>query len=211
MKEAFAMNRIFLKIASFAAAVAMAFSLTACFPEKRTGAECYDKSYYISKYGGDLDSNLSVFPDTVEESRVALYESSFGEGLFDTDGYMILEYRCDEGQIAAEEERLKDISFTISHYDGQTFTNHIVYDETSYPYPAYITNDGFDSTYEYALIDRGGNRIIYVYGAFVIPDGFPYKDYLKNDRSAYKADSLKAFTVYNHSFDGGKSWDEFDD
>ena len=61
------------------------------------------------------------------------------------------------------------------------------------------------------LIDRDGGRIIYVYGAFVIPDGFPYKDYLKNDRSAYKADSLKAFTVYNHSFDGGKSWDEFDD
>ena len=205
------MSRIFRKIAAVSAAVAMAFALTGCNPEKRSGAEQYDKSYYIHKYGGDLDSNLSVFPDTVEADRVKLYESSFGEGLFDTDGYMILEYRCDGEQISAEEERLKDISFTISHYDGQTFTNHIVYDETSYPYPAYITNDGFDSTYEYALIDRDGGRIIYVYGAYVIPNSFPYKDCLKTDLSAYKADSLKAFTVYNHSFDGGKSWDEFDD
>lgn len=205
------MKKMSLKIFVFAAAVAMAFSLTACFPEKRTGAECYDKSYYIIKYSGDLDSNLSVFPDTVEESRVALYESSFGEGLFDTDGYMILEYRCDEGQIAAEEERLKKISFTITHYDGQIFTNNVMYDGNSYPYPAYVTNDGFSSTYEYALIDRDGGRIVYIYAAYVMPDGFKFKDYLKTDRSAYKADSLQAFTVYNHSFDGGQSWDEFDD
>ena len=203
--------RKFRKIAAAGAAVAIVFSLVGCTPEKRSGAENYDKTYYITKYGGDLDSNLSVFPDTVEADRVMLYESSFGEGLFDTDGYMILEYRCDEEQIAAEEERLKGISFTITHYDGQTYTNHVRYDEKSYPYPAYITNDGFDATYEYALIDRQGGRIIYVYAAYVIPNGFKYKDYLKTDRSAYKKDSLKAFTVYNHSFDGGKSWDEFDD
>ena len=205
------MNRIFLKTASVAAAFAMLFSLTGCFPEERSGAEQYDKSYYISKYGGDLDSNLSVFPDAVEESRVVLYQSSFGEGLFDTDGYMILEYRCDEGQMAEEEERLGKISFTITHCDGRTFTNNVMYDDKSYPYPAYITNDGFSGTYEYALIDRDSGRIIYVYGAYVIPRGFKYKDYLKTDRSAYKKDSLKAFTVYNHSFDGGKTWDEFDD
>ena len=199
------------KFAAIAAVIAMTFALTGCVPEKRSGAENYDKSYYIGKYGGDLDSNLSVFPDSVEESRVVLFESSFGEGLFDTDGYIILEYRCDDEQIAAEEERLGQLSMTIRHYDGQTFTNEVVYDDKSYQYPAYITNDGFDSTYEYALIDREGGRIIYIYGAFVLPDGFPYKDYLKTDRSAYKKDSLKAFTVYNHSFDGGQSWDEFDD
>ena len=95
------MSRIFRKIAAVSAAVAMAFALTGCNPEKRSGAEQYDKSYYITKYGGDLDSNLSVFPDAVEADRVKLYESSFGEGLFDTDGYMILEYRCDGEQISA--------------------------------------------------------------------------------------------------------------
>ncbi len=205
------MKKFIRKFTAIAAAVAMIFALTGCAPEKRSGAEQYDKSYYTAKYGGDLDSNLSVFPDAVEEDRVILYESSFGEGLFDTDGYMILEYRCDTEQMTAEEARLKALSMTIRHFDGQSFTNYVMYDEKSYQYPAYVTNDGFSSTYEYALIDRGGNRIIYVYAAYVIPDSFPYKNYLKTDLSEYKKDTLKAFTMYNHSFDGGKSWDEFDD
>lgn len=199
------------RFAALVAAFAMLFALTGCFAEKRSGAEHYDKSYYIQKYGGDLDSNLSVFPDCPEASRVILFESSFGEGLFDTDGYMILEYRCDAQQMAAEEERLGQIAFTIRNIDGQTFTNRIMYDGTSYRYPAYITNDGFSNTYEYALIDREGGRIVCVYAAYVLPDGFRYKDYLKTDLSAYNKDSLKAFTVYNHSFDGGQSWMEFDD
>ena len=205
------MNRIFLKIASFAAAIAMAFSLTGCFPEKRTGAESYDKSYYISKYGGDLRSNLSVFPDTVEKQRVNFFKSSLLTGLFDTDGYILLEYRCDEAQMAEEEERLSSISFTITHPDGQTFTNNILYDPHSYAYPAYIATDGFGSTYEYALIDREGSRIIYVFGTYVMPYQFPYKDYLKKDLSGYKKDALQGFTVYNHSFAGEKSCDEFTD
>ncbi len=205
------MSRWIRQFTAAAAALAMAFVLTGCQSEKISGAEHYDKSYYITKYGGDLDSNLALFPDSVEQERVTLYESCFGEGLFDTDGYMILEYRCDAAQMASEEERLKALSMTIKHYDGQTFTNDVMYDEKSYRYPAYVTNDGFDSTYEYALVDRSGGRIIYVYAAFVIPNGFKYRDYLKTDLTAYKKDTLKAFTMYNHSFDGGQSWDEFDD
>ena len=171
-EEGIKMKKLLVKILSIAAAAAMAFSLTGCFPEKRSGAEQYDKAYYIREYGGDLRSNLSVFPDTVE---------------------------------------LSSISFTITHPDGQTFTNNILYDPHSYAYPAYIATDGFGSTYEYALIDREGSRIIYVFGTYVMPDQFPYKDYLKKDLSGYKKDALQGFTVYNHSFDGGKSWDEFSD
>ena len=200
-----------IRFAALLAAFAMLFSLTGCFPERRSGAEQYDKSYYISKYGGDLDSNLSVFPDGLEASRVILFQSSMGEGLFDTDGYILLEYRCNGEQMAAEEERLGNISFTIRNHDGQTFTNSILKDDISYPFPAYIANDGFGSTFEYALIDRGGGRIVCVYAAYVLPNGFPRKEYLKTDLSAYRKDSLKAFTVYNHSFDGGQSWMEFDD
>lgn len=205
------MKKHLLRTAAAVAAVFWALALTGCFQKKISGAAHYDKSYYIRQYGGDLDSNLSVFPDAAEESRILRFESVMGEGLFDTDGYILLEYRCDEAQLAAEEARLKAISFTIRNHDGQTFTNRALYDESAYPYPACITNDGFGSTYEYALIDRDGGRIIYVYAAYVMPDSFPYEDYLKTDRSAYKADAFKAFTVYNHTFDGGQSWIEFDD
>ena len=69
------MKKLLVKIFSIAAAAAMAFSLTGCFPEKRSGAEQYDKAYYIREYGGDLRSNLSVFPDTVEKQRVNFFKS----------------------------------------------------------------------------------------------------------------------------------------
>ena len=210
-EEGIKMKKLLVKIFSIAAAAAMAFSLTGCFPEKRSGAEQYDKAYYIREYGGDLRSNLSVFPDTVEKERVNFFKSSLMTGLFDTDGYILLEYRCDEAQMAEEEERLRSISFTIRSAEGQSFTNEIRYDEASYKYPAYIATDGFKYTYEYALLDREGSRIIYVFGTYVMPDQFPYKDYLKKDLSGYKKDALQGFTVYNHSFDGEKSWDEFND
>ena len=193
------------------AVFAALLALTGCMPQKRSGAEQYDKAYYIREYGGDLRSNLSVFPDAVGKERVLLFESSLLTGLFETDGYILLEYRCDEAQMAAEEERLKAISFTIRGAEGQSFTNEILYDGQSYRYPAYVATDGFNYTYEYALLDRKGGRIIYVFGTYVMPDQFPYKDYLKKDLSEYKKDALQGFSVYNHSFDGGKSWDEFND
>lgn len=191
--------------------MALLFVLVGCAPEKISGAEHYSKGYYIAKYGGDLDSNLSVFPDSVEGVTVNLFESSMGEGLFDTDGYIVLECAYAPEQMAAEVERLQGLSMTIYHYDGQTFTNRVMTDNKSYRYPAYVTIDGFSSTYEYALIDEAGGRIVYVYTAYINPRTFAYGDYLKTDFSAYNKDSLKAFSMYNHSFDGGQSWDEFDD
>ncbi len=203
------MNKILKKIAAVTAASAMTVSLVGCMPEKRSGAEQYDKAYYVREYRGDMRSNLSVFPDTVENGRVIFFRSALFVSLLDTDGYILLEYRCDADQIAAEEERLGAISFTIRGVGGQTFTNNVMYDEKSYNYPAYVATDGFKHTYEYALIDRDGGRIVYIFATYVMPDKFRYKDYLKKDPSDYKKDPLKAFSVYNHTFDGGKSWDEF--
>ena len=168
------MNKILKKIAAVTAASAMTVSLVGCMPEKRSGAEQYDKAYYVREYRGDMRSNLSVFPDTVENGRVIFFRSALSVSLFDTDGYILLEYRCDADQIAAEEERLGAISFTIRGVGGQTFTNNVMYDENSYNYPAYVATDGFKHTYEYALIDRDGGRIVYIFATYVMPDKFRY-------------------------------------
>lgn len=43
-------------------------------------------------------------------------------------------------------------------------------------------------------------------------DGEEYSDYVKKDRSVYEEENTwDAFSMYNHSFDGGESWVEFDD
>ena len=205
------MNKILKKIAAVTAASAMTVSLVGCMPEKRSGAEQYDKAYYVREYRGDMRSNLSVFPDTVENGRVIFFRSALSVSLFDTDGYIILDCSYTSAQLKEEVKRLQSLSMTVYHYDGQTFTNQILYDEDSYRYPAYVTIDGFGNTYEYALIDGTGGRIVYVYTAYISPKTIRYRDYLKNDLTQYNKDEFKAFSMYNHSFDGGQSWDEFDD
>ena len=77
----------------------------------------------------------------------------------------------------------------------------------------HLASGGFGNTYEYALIDEAENRIVYIYLAY--PGVYTltrYSDYVKKDLSAYEEENtLDAFSMYNHSFDGGESWVEFDD
>ena len=129
---------------------------------------------------------------------------------FDTDGRMILACAYGDEQFSDEIGRLKALSKTIE-YDEEQYTNNVLYDEESYNYPAYITIDGFGNTYEYALIDQSNNRVVYIYLAY--PDDNvlkEYSEYVKKDMSVYKEESTwDAFSMYNHSFDGGESWVEF--
>lgn len=192
-------------------ALAFAISLVGCTADKVSGAEHYDKAHYVETYKGDLDSNLSVFPDTVAHVSGSDFSSSMSVNLFDTDGYIILQSKLSPSEIQSEVERLQGLSMTIRDVDGATYTNQILYDGESYHYPAYVANDGFGSTHEYALIDEAGGRIIYVYTAYINPNKFEYRDYLKKDLSAYEKDSTDSFTMYNHTFDGGESYVEFDD
>ena len=111
-----------------------------------------------------------------------------------------------------EIERLSDINITIYEScssDSNYYTNNIKYDNSSYNYPAYITIDGFSHTYEYALIDRENKEIIYMYLSYPGENVSKYKEYLKRDESEYsKKDTLELFSIYNHSFDGGRSYME---
>jgi transcriptional regulator with XRE-family HTH domain len=173
----------------------------------------FDKNYYIEKYSGDLDSNLLVFPDKITKSmKDVKFSSSLKTGLFDTDGYIILEYSLDEENFKKEKERLSNLSITIENYDGKKYTNKIRYDETSYNLPAYITIDGFDSAYEYALLDDNKKRIYCIYLSYPNIVNKKYKKYLKKNKKKYLTnDSVKSYSIYNHTFDGGKSYVEFSD
>ena len=175
------------------------------------GAENYNKDAIIEKYSGDLDSDLSVFPDDIFADKTE-YTADFNPNLFDTDGKMILICTYGDEKFSDEISRLQALSKTIE-YNDEEHTNNVIYDEDSYSYPAYITIDGFGNTYEYALIDQSNNRIVYVYLAY--PDKKTlqdYSDYIKKDLSVYEEENTwDVFSMHNHSFDGGESWVEFDD
>ena len=125
---------------------------------------------------------------------------------------MILACEYGAEQFAEEISRLQALSKTIA-FEKEKYTNKVLFDADSYSYPAYITIDGFGNTYEYALIDQDNYRIVYIYLAY--PDKKTlkqYKKYVKKDLSVYKEENAwDAFSMYNHSFDGGGSWVEFDD
>lgn len=177
------------------------------------GLENYRPDEIVSAFGGDLDSSLAVFPSYETAARgSASYEAIFRRGLFDTDGRIVLECAYGTEDIADEIERLRTLSMTIS-YGDQEVTNEVRYDGESYSYPAYITIDGFGSTYEYALVITERRTIVYLYLSYpsaATINAFP--DYMKKDRSVYdERSSNDCYSMYNHSFDGGKSWVEFDD
>lgn len=190
-------------------------TLTFLTPAKSiVGIENYNKNYYIKKYGGDLNSNLSIFPDNKQILKDAEFSSTFQTNLFDSDGYILLIAKYEEEEFDNEINRLKKLSITI--YDNcnvkaDSYTNYVKYDEASYEYPAYITIDGFGHTYEYALVNKDKLEISYIYLSYPKRYNQKYKNYLKKDRSSYSIEyTLDMYSMYNHSFDNGSSFIEYD-
>lgn len=114
-----------------------------------------------------------------------------------------------------EVNRFKELNVTIRancQENADSYTNYVRYDDTSYKYPAYITIDGFGHTYEYALINKEKQEISYVYLSYPTNNNKKYKDYLKKDVSLYAIENtLDRYSMYNHSFDNGNSFVEYND
>lgn len=180
--------------------------------QNQSGIENYDKASILENYGGDIDSGLFLFPDETGNMIEPSYEISMKTGLFDSDGYAILQAQYNKEDYDAEVERLSGIECMLEFSDTKVVQT-VQYDEESYALPAYVTIDGFDNTYEYALVNEEKCEITYIllcYPNYV--DLGPYKECLKLDKSEYEIeDALNQFSIYAHSFDGGQSWMEYSD
>ncbi|MGN0317445.1 MAG: hypothetical protein ACI4E1_05845 [Lachnospira sp.] len=178
------------------------------------GIEKYDKAKMVKEYSADFDSGFFIFPNSIDNAKTARYESKVKTGLFDSDGYFILEAEYDETDFENEISRLSDISCDIS-YNETSVTKQVVYDENMYEYPAYITSDGYDYIYEYALIDELNSRIIYVILSYPEYSKLQdYKEFLKKNADEYNLDNktvLENFTIYAHKFPGIDGWIEYSD
>lgn len=194
----------------------LALLLAACRAEvlyEASGADKYDKAVIVRDHHVYLDSDLSVFPDRIpDEAADVSYTATLENSAFDIDAVIILRCRYDQARFNAEKSRLSTLSMTVSTRED-SYTNYVRYDDGSYRLPAYVTIDGFGSTYEYALIDADALEIVYVYVSYpdqAVFDAYP--EYMKKDLSAYADVPLsRAYSMYVHSFDGGASWAEFDD
>ena len=181
-------------------------------PVRFEGTENYNKAYYLSTYSGDLDTGMFIFPDSTDKMLNSTFKSTLKTGLFDTDGYIILQAEYTEADYLEELERISALECSIT-FNGETVTQQIQYDEDSYALPAYVTIDGYDNVYEYALVDEESHTITYMLISYPNLIALaPYSDYIKTDTSEYNiTDVLNKFTIYAHTFDGGTSWMEYSD
>ena len=178
------------------------------------GIDNYDKNYYLKEYGNDLDSTLEIFPDNKDILSNANFISLMQTNLFDTDGYIILNANYSKDDFNKEIDRLSKIEITIKEncYDkAATYTNKIMYNKELYEKGAYITINGFGHTYEYALVDENNLNITYIYLAYPKLNNEEIKPYLMKDLSNYKKKNITGYSIYNHSFDKGKSYVEVSD
>ena len=204
------------KFYKFIPLIISTISLTACAksnPYSKNGYQEYDKEAIVERFHHSLDSNLSIFPDKlISTEENTNYSAFISEEFFDDNPVIFLSCVYTKEQYDGEVNRLKNISITIKN-GKQEYTNFIKHDEESYLNPVYAANDGFASKYEWASLIEEELSIVYLY--LDSPDDGTlnrYAPYIKKDRSSYKAIStLDRFTIYNHSFDGGKSYTEFDD
>ena len=177
------------------------------------GKQEYNKKHIVDNYHGILNTGLYTFPDQILSSEDnTSYHAYVTNELIDDRTTIFLDCVYDVEAFNKEIQRIKSISVTITFNDNY-FTNHIKYDTSSYNYPAYIAIDGFSGNYEYALIKEQKHEIIYLYFETVASKQIKdYSEYMKKDTTVYKNTSTtKSFTIYNHTFDNGQSWVEFDD
>lgn len=180
--------------------------------DKLSGIEAYDKAAILENYGGDIDSGLFIFPDNTSDMINPTYVSNLKTGLFDTDGYIMLQAKYSDEKYQEEVERLSQIECSLTYKD-EMVTQQVKYDAESYALPAYVASDGFDYIYEYALVNEETNEISYILLSYPsVAELIQYKEYLKLNVLEYEIDdALNQFTIYAHSFDGGQSWMEYSD
>lgn len=167
----------------------------------------YDKAHFVTEYGSDMDTGLYLFPEDTTKMTDVSFNGSFDVGMFDTEGFLILSGTYSEEDYLAEVERLGSVTCTI-----KDITLAVKYDASSYSLPAYVACDGFDYSYEYALLDADNHRITYVFINYPnVNKPSAYSSYLKKDKASYSNGALSNFTIYAYSFDNGESYLEFND
>ena len=181
-----------LLIGLFIFAIYASFHLNPFMVYKKKGIDKYDKTFVLEKYRGDLNSFLYIFPDDTSKMIDPEYEARFEYGLFDTDGYMILKTTYSPSDYEAEKARLAAINCSVE-YEGEVHYNEVQYNTTDYRLPAYIAVDGYNSVYEYALINDATYEIVYVYTSFWTDIDEAYK---KDSYPDTVGSTLSRFNIY---------------
>lgn len=143
-------------------------------------------------------TQLMIFPEEIPDTATNVeyyykYESGFTRPMCQ----IYLYCQLDQQDYYSEVNRLSNLSFTSQ--TGETKTVH--FDETAFMFPAYVTMEGYDFCYEYALLDMDNSAIIYIYSMNTIKDDVYYDklylpSYFMEGFTDIEVSGLDRFTMY---------------
>lgn len=149
-------------------------------------------------------TKLLVFPAEIPDSAVDVeYYYQYESGYTRPMCQIYLHCRLDDRTFDSEVERLKSLSYTSEKEGTKTVRN----DRTSFVAPAFVTMEGYDFCYEYAVVDETEKKIVYVFAMNTMEDDIYFDktylpDYFMEDFTEIKVDGLDRFTMYERFRDG---------
>ena len=134
--------------------------------------ENYNKYLEKLKFDTDVHSKLFIFPEKINKDEVEGFEYLKVNSMFNSSYMFYLVVKYNEKEYFEEENRIKSV-------------NRIFRGGIKYPiyvdklkYPTYVTiSDGHD-TYEYVLLDKENNKIVYVFKQLYFYENKLNKEYL---------------------------------
>jgi hypothetical protein len=181
--------------------VIVVFALSGCGNEAYSTSDIADYGVYTSHIENEAEelassrSHLFVFPKELTDTHeVENFYYSCSSGSFDNAYQLFLAYTLPQDEFEAEVKRLAELEVT---YGG--VTNKVIYDTTSFNYPAYVTAFSKYGDYEYVLIDEENLRLICILSCVANIDNMPMdKGYLPQDSSDYEnLDGRNGYSIYS--------------
>lgn len=134
--------------------------------------ENYNKYLEELQFDTDVHSKLFIFPEKINKDEVEGFEYLKVNSMFNSSYMFYLVVKYNEKEYFEEENRIKSV-------------NRIFRGGIKYPiyvdkleYPTYVTiSDGHD-TYEYVLLDKENNKIVYVFKQLYFYENKLDKEYL---------------------------------
>ncbi len=134
--------------------------------------ENYNKYLEELQFDTDVHSKLFIFPEKINKDEVEGFEYLKVNSMFNSSYMFYLVVKYNEKEYFEEENRIKSV-------------NRIFRGGIKYPiyvdkleYPTYVTiSDGHD-TYEYVLLDKENNKIVYVFKQLYFYENKLNKEYL---------------------------------
>ncbi len=146
----------------------------------------------------DRYTQFLIFPEKLPGSAENVeYYYKYEDGWTRPMCQIYLSYILSQEDYEAEEKRLAALSWESEERGHLTVQR----DTTSFRYPAYVTIAGYDFCYEYVLMCKQNNTIVYIYTMNTIKEDLKFNqeflpDYFMEGFDDLSVEGIDRFTMY---------------